>query len=164
MRLRGIVTIDEDELLGESGSGERVDPLSCHGDQIALVIANVVVDDDGGIEFPAARLERRADAGDGNGPVDSLLHPVGEALVHLVELTGGLGLVEPRLDDREQIGLDDRPGLTHLSMIDRAARIDRGRARGANEDREGGKESDALHRIACPVPTSRSRHTNPICA
>jgi hypothetical protein len=49
-------------------------------------------------------------------------------------------------------------------MIHRAARIDRWRARGTDEDREGGKESDAPHRIACPVPTSRSRHTNPMCA
>lgn len=52
----GIVAIHEDELLGEPRSRERINPLPTCRDQIALVVADVVLDDDRGIEFPRTRL------------------------------------------------------------------------------------------------------------
>jgi hypothetical protein len=85
-----------------------------------------------------------------------------KALVHGIELAALPGSLEPRLDDRQQIGLGNRPGRTKGAEI-AGARHHRhgGKPERGKQDRGG---AGAHHRMGVPMPINRSRQTKPIAA
>src|SRR3546814_7686916 len=112
-----VVAVDENEVLPDRHEVERIDPLPRRGDEIALLVTNVVLDQCRRVIVPAARRARGRDPANRIGSAHLRFDATREDLVHPRELAAGLRPAQPALDRGQQIGTDDRKRLPLAAEI-----------------------------------------------
>ena len=117
------ITFNKEKFLAKRSGGKRIDALTRHSNQVPLVITDVLVDPDRRIELPAPGLFRRRNPGDRDRAHHPRLHLFGELAIHLIEFSGRSRMVEPRLDDAQEIWLSNGPCLAHLPVVDALPRL-----------------------------------------
>ena len=158
--LRFVVAVDEHQRRGHHDIIERIDACAGGRNQVALMVPNVVIDDDRGIKQPGPGAGRKLDPGNGVGPPDPGFGASAQALVHRVELAIGLQRSQLQLDHAQHVGLEERKHGSHLAVVLRRSRgHDCGEAQDDRDD-----EAGAHHSTGTPVPTICGAQTQPMSA
>ena len=140
--------VDEQQIAGERGMDEGVDPRPGAGDERAVGRADVAGDLDRGVEGPRARQARGRDPGDRLRFLQSRTDALTRLRLEARHLAGALQFVEPRLDLHEKIGLGHRPAFAANAEVLRGQRRRRRRDRHRHEadGREGPEGRETHHR------------------